>query len=408
MSQRRKMKSTNSQMTNTPKVNPVPDAGSESFPPGQFSLGEQILDRYEIFGKRQGGNGIVYFVEDVQTSNLYAVKTYQNMRLINKQAFLKELELYFRLPTNEYIAQPLFVEFIAEQPFVFMEYVSGGSLRDRIGLIGENQAINFAYQICLGMEHLVLNDSKIVHADLKPENILITKNKTAKIADFGSSLLFKFYSGKFASYRQGTLPYMSPEHLSGQVIDEQSDIFSFGMLFCEMITGSLPYPFSLPADTKKLRELLLSFYENLGEKFSYDDPRSQPWNLRLSNPGVEHIISACLMPESLNRWRNFRELREIFDFYFKDVLECSDNNFVNQTDELHRQAVALHKLGKIREALDTFNNALVLSPLDAELWLNAAKALADYGMTDTANKFVKRALELNPNIRVNHPKLKFG
>lgn len=126
-------------------------------------------------------------------------------------------------------------------PYLVMEYVEGASLRKELrkGRMPVRRAVEIAAQVCDAIQ--VAHSKGIVHRDIKPENILIRPDGRVKIADFG---LAKLSTGEQLTLTQavlGTPHYMAPEQLDPHAgIDERADLFSFGVVFYEMLTGDLP------------------------------------------------------------------------------------------------------------------------------------------------------------------------
>lgn len=133
------------------------------------------------------------------------------------------------------------------QIVMVMEYVPGGSLRQRIGEIPRrasapsapvpvDEAVELATGILSGLH--VIHQARILHRDIKPENVLLD-GRTPKIADFGISRVLS--SNELASTTTGTVPYMSPELLDGKGASYPTDIWSVGVTFYEMLVGQLPF-----------------------------------------------------------------------------------------------------------------------------------------------------------------------
>src|SRR2546428_4927194 len=136
-----------------------------------------------------------------------------------------------------------------DAPYVVSELLEGETLRERLdtGPIAQRNAIDYAIQVAHGLT--AAHEKKIVHRDLKPENLFITKNDRAKILDFGLAKLVEpavdLPQTDVPTRRvntepgtvMGTVGYMSPEQVRGQLIDGRSDIFSFGAVLYEMLTS---------------------------------------------------------------------------------------------------------------------------------------------------------------------------
>src|SRR6202051_5104226 len=131
-------------------------------------------------------------------------------------------------------------------PYVVSELLVGETLRDRRrgGAIPQRKTLDYAVQIARGLA--AAHEKGIIHRDLKPENLFITKDGRVKILDFGLAKLTQTESSGHAPTMThvtevgtvlGTAGYMSPEQVRGVVVDARSDIFSFGAILYEMISG---------------------------------------------------------------------------------------------------------------------------------------------------------------------------
>ncbi|MGO9602987.1 MAG: serine/threonine protein kinase [Candidatus Binataceae bacterium] len=128
--------------------------------------------------------------------------------------------------------------------YIAMEFIDGVSLRQIIHdeqPMDPERALGFARQICEALEYM--HGEGVVHRDLKPENILVTADGTVKIMDFGIALdeQARRLTWSGLSSTIGTPDYMAPEQVSGRRGDARTDIYSFGVILYEMLTGGLPY-----------------------------------------------------------------------------------------------------------------------------------------------------------------------
>jgi TolB-like protein/Tfp pilus assembly protein PilF len=133
------------------------------------------------------------------------------------------------------------IDAVDKEMFIVMEYIDGEELKVKLrsGPLDLNQATDIAQQIARGLE--AAHEKNIIHRDIKSTNIMITKKGQVKIMDFG---LAKVREGAELTQEQstiGTAAYMSPEQAGGNTADHRSDIWSFGVVLYEMLTGKLPF-----------------------------------------------------------------------------------------------------------------------------------------------------------------------
>ena len=121
-----------------------------------------------------------------------------------------------------------------------MAYYGGETLADKLrsGPLQTAKTIALARQIAAGLAHA--HEHGIVHRDIKPSNVIVTDDGVAKILDFGLARLTTS-SASTQTGMSGTLPYMSPEQVEGKVVDERTDIWAFGVLLYQALTGRLPF-----------------------------------------------------------------------------------------------------------------------------------------------------------------------
>jgi serine/threonine protein kinase len=149
-----------------------------------------------------------------------------------------------------------------ETPYVVSELLEGETLRGRLqgGALGVGRAVDYAVQVAHGLE--AAHEKGIVHRDLKPENVFVTRDGRVKILDFGLAKLREEAAPPAApatistttpdtvpGAMIGTLVYMSPEQLRSQPVDDRTDIFAFGAILYEMLSGRRPFQSSTIPDT---------------------------------------------------------------------------------------------------------------------------------------------------------------
>jgi len=215
------------------------------------------VSHYKILEKiGAGGMGEVYLAEDTKLKRRVSLKflpeelTRDEER---KQRFVQEARAAASIQ-HPHIAAVYDVDEADGRTFIAMEYVPGQSLRKAIesGKLDYRRALELGFQIADGLAKA--HEKGVVHRDVKPDNVLLTEDGYAKIIDFGlAKLLEPTVSptddvGEMETKLKtrdglvmGTVSYMSPEQARGETIDARSDIFSFGILFYEMISGRSPF-----------------------------------------------------------------------------------------------------------------------------------------------------------------------
>ncbi len=192
-------------------------------------------------------------------------------------------------------------------PYVVSELLEGETLRDltRGGEIPLRKTVDYAHQIARGLA--AAHAKGIVHRDLKPENIFITKDGHVKILDFGLAKLSNPL-GDFSAESEaetvrvktragtimGTVGYMSPEQVKGAAVDYRSDIFSFGAVFYEMLTGKRAFRGESPIE---IMSAILS-----------QEPPEPAEAERAITPAFERIVRHCLEKRPENRFQSTRDL----------------------------------------------------------------------------------------------------
>jgi len=176
-------------------------------------------------------------------------------------------------------------------PYAVSELLEGETLRDRLrsGPIPVRKALDYALQIAHGLA--AAHEKAIVHRDLKPENLFVTKDGRVKILDFGLAKLTQaepsahtslatVSHGTEAGMVLGTAGYMSPEQVRGLSLDTRSDIFSFGAILYEMLSGKRAFHGDTAADT-------------MSSILKEDPPDLSATNRNVS-PALERIVQHCL------------------------------------------------------------------------------------------------------------------
>lgn len=131
--------------------------------------------------------------------------------------------------------------------YMAMEYVPGGTLKDRImehGALAPGEAAGLAAQVAEALS--VAHDRGIVHRDIKPQNVLMTPSGETKVADFGIARAASATVMTQTNLVLGTAGYMAPEQAAGEKVSPATDLYSLGVVLYEMLTGALPYQADTP------------------------------------------------------------------------------------------------------------------------------------------------------------------
>jgi len=202
----------------------------------------RAVSHYKVLEKLgEGGMGVVYKAEDTKLKRIVALKFLPdrvNKNEADKARFLQEAQAASGLNHNN-VCTVYGIDEHDGRLFMSMEYVDGGTLRDKLPFAKIEDAVTVAIQIAEALQEA--HAKGIVHRDIKADNIMLTSKGQAKVMDFGLAKLKGSLNLTRTSSTVGTLAYMSPEQIQGGEADSRSDIFSFGVLLFEMLTGKLPF-----------------------------------------------------------------------------------------------------------------------------------------------------------------------
>src|SRR4029453_6229149 len=267
------------------------------------------LGRYEIRSKiGAGGMGEVYQARDMELGRDVAVK-------VLPSSFSADATRLPRFQQEAWAAgalnhpNVLIVHDIGAHdgaPYVVSEILEGETLRKRIGgtALGQRRALDYALQIANGLA--AAHEKGIIHRDLKPEKIFVTNDSRMKILDFGLAKLTQLDGNQSQTdvptrrvdtdpgVVMGTVGYMSPEQLKGRPVDQRSDIFSFGAILYEMLSGRRAFRGESAADT-------------MSAVLKEDPPDLSETNQRIS-PSVERLVHHCLEKNPEERFHSASDL----------------------------------------------------------------------------------------------------
>jgi tetratricopeptide (TPR) repeat protein len=358
-----------------------------------LAAGDLIADRYLIEGMRRGGFGRVYLCIDTITGQRAALKTLLREHLGSArllEMFRKEVLLWIQLGAHPNIVLAYGLEEFMRLPFVVMECVTGGSLEDLAerGAMHWQTAANFGWQIANGLEHARAMCG-LIHRDLKPANVLLAGDGTAKVTDFGISLV----RGTRGEQLTGTPPYMSPEQWDrpGEV-DVRSDVYSFGVTLFELACGRRPFPDHSEARMDEYRTDHLTKTPPDPRQFQPEMPEA-----------MARLILGCLEKRPERRPADFSVVqREL-----KPLAGPIAPGFMNPPDRvggLVNQANTYKLLKRFDEAEKAAREAVRLAPFDANPRIALGNALGEQGKYDEALRYLAEAHridEANPVAIVN-------
>lgn len=205
----------------------------------------KLISHYKIIEKLgQGGMGIVYKAQDTKLDRVVALKflpAHLTKSDSDKARFIQEAKAAAALNHNN-VCTIHEIHDEGENPFIVMEYVEGKTLREIVGANGRSplrQVSNIAIQIAEALK--AAHKKGIVHRDIKSENIMVTEEGQVKVMDFGLAKLAGSIKLTKTGSTTGTAAYMSPEQFQNKTIDHRTDIWSFGVVLFEMLTGRLPF-----------------------------------------------------------------------------------------------------------------------------------------------------------------------
>jgi serine/threonine protein kinase/tetratricopeptide (TPR) repeat protein len=211
-------------------------------------IGKTIL-HYKILEELgRGGMGVVYKAEDTKLDRIVAIKFLPRHVAANdeeKQRFVIEAKAAAAM-NHPNIATIFAIEEVddpaaGKETFIVMEYIDGMDLKDKItsGKLPIEGVLKIAIQMAEGLQ--TAHEKGIIHRDIKSSNIMLTAKGKVKVMDFG---LAKVAGGAMITKTGttlGTVAYMSPEQARGNEVDQRSDIWAFGVILYEMLTGSHPF-----------------------------------------------------------------------------------------------------------------------------------------------------------------------
>ena len=246
-----------------------------------------------------GGMSVVFRATDTSDGTAVAIKMLKDETANDKNSleqFINESNVVSML-SHPNIVSIRDVSIRTERKYLVMEYIEGISLRtymDKRGALELDEFFSFSEQILAALEHA--HSRGVIHRDIKPQNILVLKDGFVKVTDFGIAKISekKRREETISDNAIGTVYYISPEQAEGRPIDTRSDLYSFGVMMYEMLTGKLPFD-----DDRPISVLMMQIH---------DDP-IPPRKINKKIPrGIEHLILTCMEKEPKRRYRTAKDL----------------------------------------------------------------------------------------------------
>lgn len=211
--------------------------------------GEQVVSHYELLGLvGQGAMGRVVKALDRNLNRVVALKFLAPQHLESpeaRQRFFREARTISAL-SHPNIATIYAIEEHAGEPFLALEFLSGGTLTDRTRgrRLPMPELLSYARQLAAGLEHA--HRHGVIHRDVKPANVLFSDEDRLKLVDFGLAKWARATATAHQSGCCGTPAYMAPELMREEEADHRSDIYSFGVVVYELAAGRLPHMATQP------------------------------------------------------------------------------------------------------------------------------------------------------------------
>lgn len=302
-------------------------------------IGKLLSDRYEILEKiGDGGMATVYKAKCRVLDRYVAIKILRPEYASDEEfikKFNRESKAAASLSSQNIVGiYDVGMDKIDDESiyYIVMEYIDGTTLKDIIdsnGKLSENDAISYSVQILRALKDA--HDHNVIHRDIKPHNIMITKQGSVKVTDFGIARASTSTTVTTTSDVLGSVHYISPEQARGGYTDNKTDIYSFGIVLYEMLTGKKPYDGDNPISVamKQIQDDIVAPSEYLPDM----------------NENLEKIILKCTRKKQSERYQNVDDILE--DFMHLD--DNDDFNYEKQNDNWNDETVVLKQEDIIRE-----------------------------------------------------------
>lgn len=353
----------------------------------------EIAQKFTILEELgQGGFGTVFKANQLDLQRTVAIKYLSIERSMNERErthFQNEARILSSLKHPNIVEIYAFGITSSGIPFIVMEYVQGNLLSSEIsqGMMPESRAQEVALQLCKAIK--AVHEAGIIHRDLKPQNVMIAQDGSTekiKLLDFGLSklLINNTQAQSVTATKTGTLigspMYMSPEACRGEKGDGRSDIYSWGCIIYECLTGQPPF------SAESTMGLLYKHCNELPKSFA-EHSMNQP-----VSPEFESIILKCLSKDPDKRYANAAQLEE-------DLANLQ----LGKTISIERQSSSSKTT--IRLPVLLFLSTILLgSIVIVAHFANAKRQSADKGLAvqTPRNQQALRSLKGTPEARLRH------
>jgi TolB-like protein/predicted Ser/Thr protein kinase len=321
-----------------------------------LTKGSTFAGRYKIVDELgRGGMGVVYKAEDTKLKRTVALKLLPpELTHIPevKERFMREAQAAAALEHPNICTVYEFDE-AEEKTFISMAYVEGQNLRKKIesGPLELEEALRIATQVAEGLQ--IAHKKGVVHRDIKSANIMVTEDNQAKIMDFGLARITGTTLLTQEGAAMGTIAYMSPEQARGKEVDHRTDIWSFGVVLYEMLTGELPF--------KGEHEQAVVY------SIRKDKPRPITEVNAEIPPSIEQVVDKALEKDADKRYQQVDELLD-------DLKSISAGIVPEEIKARLRKAKLLKRKRSILYA-GTVGLAIVIAVLALTLFTGRAEAI---------------------------------
>ncbi len=273
------------------------------------SLTGQTISHYRILEKLgHGGMGVVWKARDTRLDRFVALKFLPAAKMSDpdrKRRFIQEAKAASAL-NHPYIVTIYDIDLVDGADFIAMEFLPGKTLDQLIPRQGLplNEALPYAIQVADALA--AAHAAGIVHRDLKPGNVMVVnENGCAKVLDFGLAKLTEQSGFTEAGISGapvtnegvivGTVSYMSPEQAAGKKVDSRTDIFSFGAMLYEIITGQRAF---VGDSTASVLSAILR-----------DEPKPASEIVRHVPPALSRVVTRCIQKDPSRRYQHAGDLK---------------------------------------------------------------------------------------------------